>query len=48
MIEKVVYKICKNDLKKINPEIRIRATIDYVEEVYRAEISNDSDEESDD
>ena len=48
MIKKVVYKIFKSDLEKIHQEIRIRANMDNVDKVYEAEISNDSDEESDD
>ena len=47
MIKKVVYKIFKSDLEKIHQEIRIRANMDNVDKVYEAEISNDSDEESD-
>ena len=47
MIKKVVYKIFKSDLEKIHQEIRIRESMDYFDEVYKAEISDDSDEESD-
>ena len=36
MIEKGVYKICKSDLEKIQQEIRIKANMDYVENVYGA------------
>ena len=46
MIEKVVYNIFESDLEKIYQEIRIRTTMDYIEEVYEAEISGNSDEES--
>lgn len=47
MIEKGVYKICESELEKIHQEIRIRVTMDYIEEVYESEISDDRDEESD-
>ena len=48
LIEKGVFKICQSDLEKIHEEIRIISTMDYVEEVYREEISDDIEGESDD
>ena len=48
LIEKGVFKICQSDLEKIHEEIRIISTMDYVEEVYQEEISDDIEGESDD
>ena len=42
-----VYMICKNELEKVHQEIKIIESIEYVEEFYHAEISDDNDEESD-